>query len=357
MGSVFGEGFANSLKRRLAGTFELFGGVYNFFAQMFTGDQGSFNQAAKDLGFALLRFAVNSFEFMFIQLPMMVLKLAIKVEVMLKQMAIRIGGAIIGLIAEAIDRISPKNLGLAEKAKAISNDLAKNVENMGSTATAELDKASKKVAEGTEKFNDTYLRSAEDRAKVAKLAAEKVGQAQATAVAEVGKRVAASGELEKTSVASSAIRATVEDVAGTFDALSTLPSTIKSATAALKGDALKPAIEAVNSVVKLANQLDQALSDGNLNKVDIKARLANVANAVGLGEKSSYTVTNKPVNITVNLTVTMNAEDLEKAMIMRASSVIRDRLNFATGEGAGRRGSPSIPESPTTNLQKISAVD
>jgi len=91
------------------------------------------------------------------------------------------------------------------------------------------------------------------------------------------------------------------------------------------------ALQAVSDMVKQANDLDKALADGNLNKIDIKARLERVAKSVGLGGKASYTVdTGKNVVITVNMQVVMSAGEVEKAIIFNKSSIIADRLNFAT---------------------------
>lgn len=91
------------------------------------------------------------------------------------------------------------------------------------------------------------------------------------------------------------------------------------------------ALAAVSDMVKQANELDKALADGNVNKIDVKARLERVAKAVGLGGKASYTVdTGKNVVITVNMQVVMSASDVEKSIIFNKSSIIADRLNFAT---------------------------
>jgi len=91
------------------------------------------------------------------------------------------------------------------------------------------------------------------------------------------------------------------------------------------------ALQAVSDMVKQANELDKALSDGNLNKIDVKARLERVAKSVGLGGKATYTVdTGKNVVITVNMQVVMSAGEVEKAIIFNKNSIITDRLNFAT---------------------------
>lgn len=104
----------------------------------------------------------------------------------------------------------------------------------------------------------------------------------------------------------------------------------------MKGDqsdksGIAGALMAVSDMVRQANELDKALADGNINKIDIKTRLERVAKAVGLGGKATYTVdTGKNVVITVNMQVFMSAAEVEKAIIFNKTSIITDRINFAT---------------------------
>src|SRR5690606_18121214 len=101
-------------------------------------------------------------------------------------------------------------------------------------------------------------------------------------------------------------------------------------TSKIETDGLAEMVATVQSMVEKANELEDALASGGLNKIDVPARLKVLAKGVGLGAKGRYTIQNKGVNITVNLNVTMNAADMERALIMRSKSVIRDRINFAT---------------------------
>jgi hypothetical protein len=106
--------------------------------------------------------------------------------------------------------------------------------------------------------------------------------------------------------------------------------------------------------VRQANDLDKALGDGNINKIDIKAKLDRVARAVGLGGKASYTVNpSKQVQIVVNLEVVMDVDKVEKVMIMRKQSIIRDRLNFAT-DNPSTQGTNTIPQDFQQTLPDVS---
>ena len=102
-------------------------------------------------------------------------------------------------------------------------------------------------------------------------------------------------------------------------------------------------------MVKQANDLNNALaSSGNV--IDIKAKLERVAGALSLGGKTSYSVNaGKNVEITVNLAVEINAADIEKAIIMRESSQIRKRLDWATFDHVGKKTTQNTEQSTRTN--------
>lgn len=116
-----------------------------------------------------------------------------------------------------------------------------------------------------------------------------------------------------------------------LDSITKLPASLKKVTTVVKDNAFKPALDAVSNMVTAANTLNDALGNKSLNAINIKAKLENFANAVGLGGTASYTVNpSKEVAITVNMTVTMNVGEVERVMLERKGSIIRDRLNFAT---------------------------
>lgn len=133
------------------------------------------------------------------------------------------------------------------------------------------------------------------------------------------------------------------DFTAVASSLSKLPDAARKASAAVKKDAIKPAIEAVRSMVDAVNKLDEALGNGNLNKVDIVAKLSNVARSVGLGAKASYSIENKGVNVTINMKVVMEAGLVERVIIERKGSIIRERLNFATNN-PGAKGNNEISD-------------
>ena len=90
--------------------------------------------------------------------------------------------------------------------------------------------------------------------------------------------------------------------------------------------ALRSSLTCASDMVKASNDLDKALADGNINKIDVQGKLQRIAKSVGLNN-AKYTIDNKMVQITVNLTVKMEAAELEDVIITQRKSVIRDRLN------------------------------
>lgn len=112
----------------------------------------------------------------------------------------------------------------------------------------------------------------------------------------------------------------------------TIGANAKMFSEEVRTGALIPALNAAQKMIDTANSLNNALADGDLNKLNIQANLKNVAKSAGLGAKGNYSIKNKGVNITINMTVKMSAEDLEKSMVLRATSIIRDRINLAANE-------------------------
>ena len=153
-------------------------------------------------------------------------------------------------------------------------------------------------------------------------------------------------QADATTLSSGELSKIVIDLAAYGDFLTTASKTL-----AVGG--IAPALRAVEDMVSAANKLDAALSDGNVAKLNVAAKLQNVAKAVGLGGSAKYTVTNKNVVVQIDLTVTMKADEVERVIIQRKSSVIRDRLNAAQYEGSSKPTPiPGEPSAPTPALSE-----
>lgn len=138
----------------------------------------------------------------------------------------------------------------------------------------------------------------------------------------------------------------IEGLLAAMDWATAYGMTMNSLGVAIKTSGVLPALEAVQKMVAASNELDKALSDGNIKSMNVKTKLQNVANAVGLGGKANYEIKNRGVNIHLDIKVEINAADMEKAMIMRAKSIVRDRLNKAeySNDTNSQKGTTSIPE-------------
>jgi len=118
---------------------------------------------------------------------------------------------------------------------------------------------------------------------------------------------------------------------------------------------LRQALLAISEMASKANELNESL--GRLPGIKLDAKLKTLANSMGIGGKFNYQIKNPGVTIDISMNVNINAADMEKALVLRDKSIIRERLNFATGNGtAGKEASPSLPNntsSPTGPLQTV----
>lgn len=130
-------------------------------------------------------------------------------------------------------------------------------------------------------------------------------------------------------------------------------SIVEKAVPQIEAGAMHPALKAVQMMVETSNMMNDALANSALNKLDVSANLKKVASAVGLGGKATYTVNpSKEVQITVNLHVTMDAGTVERVIIERTNSIIRDRINFATSSPSST-GDSTISDTYGTTPKEI----
>lgn len=405
LGSVFGDGFAGSVKDYMSSQLEVVGKIGDALSALFSGDEDAFMDAAVNLGKQLILMGSDALEHSLIQFPAMIGKWVIQIGgfidrlflKMIGALAEKIGGVFGGWVGDIF-----KNAGSALKTSAKDMKVAQDeaidfIDGASKRSLVQHRKNREKLAKELG-ISDSLNKAAKDATKEdpnKKGVTDKKPKDIELNVSDVSRNLASVEQLNKKlsdkkfdlKKSLDSVKQKLQNVSfdvltpeqaialengakstqrleqfatsteQSFVAMASVPKALKASMSSLKSDALRPALEAVNSMVKLANELDNALSNGDLNKVDVKAKLAKVASGVGLGGKAQYTISNKAVNITVNLQVTMNADDLEQSLIMREKSVIRDRLNFATGDGAGRRGSPQIPDKPTPQFPKINTID
>lgn len=150
------------------------------------------------------------------------------------------------------------------------------------------------------------------------------------------------GDISKAVSDAASPATTLKDNAGKLDTtpkdLGTVGTSAEAAGKAFEGFKIAgvkqatAAVKAVEDMVKAVQGMDDALS--KVPKVDITTRLAKFAGQMGIGSTGVYTVQSKEVVVTVNLSVKMDAGELERVLIENSKSIIRDRVNFLLSGGA-----------------------
>jgi hypothetical protein len=108
---------------------------------------------------------------------------------------------------------------------------------------------------------------------------------------------------------------------------------------------IMPSLAAIEEMVKLVNVMQDQLSSISLGKKTVTAGLTKIASELGVGGKARFEINNKPISITLGIEIRMTASDVEKAIVFRKESVIRDQLkwirNSKPSEDAFKQGSTS----------------
>lgn len=109
--------------------------------------------------------------------------------------------------------------------------------------------------------------------------------------------------------------------------------------------------EIVAKMVDTVNSVNRILSNETLNTLNVDSGLMKFANAVGTSN-GKYTIKNQGVHITVNMSVTMNAADLEKSLVMRGNSIIAQRID-TLAENANAEAAHGNTLSPSANSYNL----
>ncbi len=123
----------------------------------------------------------------------------------------------------------------------------------------------------------------------------------------------------------------ISRVPGRIDDIQSAFNKLSGNIGAVSTEGITKNIDAVKQMVSKVQDLDNALT--KLPAIDMKAKLTALSKGLGLGSSGVYTVQSKDVVININMTVTMNAGEVERVIIGRSESVIRDRINFAIDKG------------------------
>jgi hypothetical protein len=97
-------------------------------------------------------------------------------------------------------------------------------------------------------------------------------------------------------------------------------------------------MDAVTNLVRSINSMNEALAPDQLGTVNIKTRLKSLAENMGVGGKNDLVIKNKQLQINLEVHVEMLASELERAILIRKKSIIRDYINLlAGGEQGGEK--------------------
>jgi len=148
-------------------------------------------------------------------------------------------------------------------------------------------------------------------------------------------------QAEKSKGLTGKIWALNEEAAGIAYQIKVLPEHIRPIMEAITSKdfsnlpiaAAQKSIKDFEAMVSLIQKIDDSLT--KLPKINLSARMGEAAGKLGLGSSGVYTVQSKEVVINVSFTVTMDADKVERAIVYRSNSIIRDRINFALGNGNG----------------------
>lgn len=124
------------------------------------------------------------------------------------------------------------------------------------------------------------------------------------------------------------------NVKGTETIVSNFSKSLGVITSTLTGG-VADNISAIGAMVKKTQDLDDALS--KLPEFKFPAKLQTIANGMGIGGKFAYSVQSKEVVINMHIDISMDVDKVEKVMITRHNSIIRDRINFGL-ENSSQKG-------------------
>lgn len=108
--------------------------------------------------------------------------------------------------------------------------------------------------------------------------------------------------------------------------LSEFTKSLDAITKDVNEKSVTPSIKAVQEIIQSVNDLNAALASGDAAKIAVSTNLKKFVGNVGLGNKGTYTIQNKGIQMTINMEVKMNAAEVEEVLIMRKQSIIKDGI-------------------------------
>jgi hypothetical protein len=99
---------------------------------------------------------------------------------------------------------------------------------------------------------------------------------------------------------------------------------------------IRPTIDVIDEIMKKAMELQKKLTAGKDLNVDAALRVFAGKSAKGIGVTGNkYIVGAQPVAINVNFAIAIDAKELERVLVQREDSIVRDRVNYLLGLTVG----------------------
>lgn len=338
----FGGPFTNKLKRYFVGYTDFLGSVGGLIGAVFSGDNAAITAAATDVGSKLVTLVGLAFDFLVTEFPKILLKLSSVLNTVLGSILTSVGDGLtklgdhVPIVGSAIKGLGLVITGLGELLKDVGKTLdgafakAKDFD-LSETMSRQLIAIKLSLIDAAtfmlDKVPGPFLTmlglsaSGRDAMRVNLEANNKELVANLRSMTEAAVKAAKEAE-ERTKLAQPS---------------PATPSVSAAAPAAANVKALEdfneklqaPAAMAVNvtqGVVKSINELNAVLGDGNSGAMKIGEKLQRFANNSGLGKASSYEIRNKGILLKLDLKVTMDAGEVEKAVLLRKESILFDQL-------------------------------
>lgn len=113
----------------------------------------------------------------------------------------------------------------------------------------------------------------------------------------------------------------------TVESFATQIKSMATTMQSIVGEGVTPAVNAANELVASAKKLEESLNLGE--KLDISTKLNTFVTKFGkvAGGKAAYKITTEAVVINVNFKIAMDSEKIEKIMVTKTDSIIREKIN------------------------------
>ncbi len=382
MGNIFGKGFAENAKRRMASMFEMFGNIFKLIKDLMGGKQEDIDDDMAELGMSILRFLANTLEFIAIQLPGMIARLAVRIIAGLAQLINKIMMGAMSIIGGGLDKLTNGKTNLKKTFDDMAKSTSNDIQQLGDTVVDANQKLTDKISDSSKGVTEEWLRTDADKARIK---AELINQREQLERGGAGKTPAdaVNAKAKQQDASLGDISSSIREVKDINEQLDEKGFDIKAAIANIKtklGDVkfediiskdqstslintqqlldtfakdldkvkeqISSIVSAVGDMIKASNDINKALSE--VKPINVAGKLKPIAQGLGLGSKGEYKIESKPVNIHLDFQITINAADLEQAVVLRQNSVIRQRLDkLAEINGAGPKLSATDNYSPS----------